>query len=144
MNVKVERLVLNLGCGEQTYGDVRVDIYRSKAVNILADAEQFLPFRNSAFDEVYSSHFFEHLRNASAGLSEMVRVLKPNGKLIIAHALSSAEIKAHHHNASPAVAKDVLPEKATMKQLLKQAGFTRIHIIDKPGCYLCLSNKSTP
>jgi len=83
LNVKLAELVLNLGCGEQTCGDVRVDIYRSKAVNILADAEQFLPFRNSAFDEVYSSHFFEHLRNASAGLSEMVRVLKPDGKLIL-------------------------------------------------------------
>jgi ubiquinone/menaquinone biosynthesis C-methylase UbiE len=83
LNVKSGKFVLNLGCGEQTYGDVRVDIYRSKAANILADAEQFLPFRDDTFDEVYSSHFFEHLRNPSHGLNEMIRVLKPGGKLIL-------------------------------------------------------------
>lgn len=77
-----EKLVLNLGCGEQTYGDVRVDIYRGKA-NLLADVEKSLPFKNDVFDEVYSRHFFEHLKNPSIGLSEMVRVLKSGGRLVL-------------------------------------------------------------
>jgi len=75
------KLILNLGCGEQTYGDVRVDLYCGKA-NLLADVEKSLPFKNDVFDEVYSRHFFEHLRNPSIGLGEMVRVLKPGGRLV--------------------------------------------------------------
>lgn len=74
--------VLNLGCGMQSYGEVRVDLYRGRA-NLLADVEKSLPFQNDVFDEVYSSHFFEHLRNPSSVLGEMVRVLKPAGKLIL-------------------------------------------------------------
>jgi len=77
-----EKLILNLGCGEQTYGDVRVDFYRGKA-NVLADAQQSLPFKNDIFDQVYSRCFFEHLKNPSIHLNEAVRVLKPGGKIII-------------------------------------------------------------
>jgi SAM-dependent methyltransferase len=80
--VKLARLILNLGCGEQTYGDVRVDIYRGKA-NLLADVEKSLPFKSDVFDEVYSRHLFEHLRNPSSVLSEMVRVLKPSGRVVL-------------------------------------------------------------
>lgn len=76
------KLVLNLGCGEQTYGDVRVDLYHGKA-NLLADIEKSLPFKSDIFDEVYSRYLFEHLRNPSFVLSEMVRVLKPRGRLVL-------------------------------------------------------------
>jgi len=78
LNVKLAKLILNLGCGEQTYGDVRVDIYRGKA-DLLADVEKSLPFKDNILDEVYSRHLFEHLRNPSSVLGEMVRVLKPGG-----------------------------------------------------------------
>jgi len=86
-NVKSEerltvKLVLNLGCGKQAYGDVRVDLYRGKA-NLLAHVEKSLPFKNDVFDEVYSRHLFEHLRNPSSVLAEMVRVLKPGKKLTL-------------------------------------------------------------
>jgi len=75
-------LVLNLGCGKQMYGDVRVDLYRGKA-NLIVDVEKSLPFKDNVFDEVYSRHFFEHLRNPSSVLGEMVRVLKPGGRLVL-------------------------------------------------------------
>jgi len=76
------KLILNLGCGEQTYGDVRIDLYRGGA-NLLADVEKSLPFKSDVFDEVYSRHVFEHLRNPSLVLSEMVRMLKPGGRLVL-------------------------------------------------------------
>ena len=131
------------------YAEKMVEVCRSKYAclpDVTVDVQKVekLDLPSESFDAITCFGLFPHIENKEEALRQMKRVLKPNGKLIIAHALSSAEIKAHHHNASPAVAKDVLPEKATMKQLLKQAGFTRIHIIDKPGCYLCLSNKSTP
>ena len=82
MNVKSGKFVLNLGCGEQTYGDVRVDLYRCKA-NLLADVEKPLPLKDEVFDEVYSRFLFEHLKNPSNVLGEMVRVLKHGGKLVL-------------------------------------------------------------
>jgi hypothetical protein len=36
----------------------------------------------------------------------------------------------------------MLPERAEMKQLLEQTGFTRISIKDEPGLYLCIAHKA--
>jgi demethylmenaquinone methyltransferase/2-methoxy-6-polyprenyl-1,4-benzoquinol methylase len=106
----------------------------------VADAES-LDFPDSSFDAVMCFGVFPHLDNKVATLNQFHRVLKSKGKLIIAHALSSAEIKSHHQKAPPAVAHDVLPTEKEMRKLLQQAGFTGIHIIDKQGSYLCTSTK---
>jgi SAM-dependent methyltransferase len=74
--------ILNLGSGNQLYGAVRVDKYRG-AANVIADVEAVLPFRDDAFEIVYSRFLFEHLRNPSLVLKEMVRVLKPKGTLVL-------------------------------------------------------------
>jgi 2-polyprenyl-3-methyl-5-hydroxy-6-metoxy-1,4-benzoquinol methylase len=85
---------------------------------------------------------FPHLENKQKALQNIHRMLKPAGILIISHALSSQELKAHHNNASTAVEHDMLPERAEMKQLLEQTGFTRISIKDEPGLYLCIAHKA--
>ena len=41
------------------------------------------PFDGNTFDAVISAHGLEHLDDAFAGLSEMVRVLKPGGPLVV-------------------------------------------------------------
>ena len=129
------------------YAEKMVEICKAKYaylsnINIAVQQVEKLPFSPESFDAITCFGLFPHLENKEEALSQMNRVLKPGGRLIIAHALSSAEIKAHHYNASSAVAHDVLPDEARMKQLLKQAGFTGIHITDKQGCYFCLSTKS--
>ncbi len=100
-----------------------------------------LNFQLQTFDAVICFGLFPHLENKEEALRQINRVLKINGKLIIAHALSSTEIKAHHHNASSVVANDVFPSLAVMKKLLTQAGFGKIQIIDKPGQYRNISIK---
>jgi ubiquinone/menaquinone biosynthesis C-methylase UbiE len=101
--------------------------------------EEDLP--SESFDAVTCFGLFPHLEKKEKALHNLCRSLKPGGILIIAHALSSKEVKAHHNNASPAVADDTLPEDAEMRRLLYRTGFTEIHIEDEPGCYLCLSKK---
>ena len=128
------------------YAEKMVEICKAKYahlpnINIMVQQAEKLPFSPESFDAITCFGLFPHLENKKEALSQMNRVLKPGGKLIIAHALSSTEIKSHHQNASSAVAQDVLPEETTMKQLLERAGFTGIKITDKPGCYICLSNK---
>ena len=76
------KLTLNVGCGADTWGDVRVDIGnysetcgyggRTKA-NIIASAEQ-LPFQNCVFREARAHHVLEHIPNPQRALDELVRV----------------------------------------------------------------------
>lgn len=49
---------------------------------VLGDAEK-LPFLNSSFDIVISRLAFHHFPDVNCCFNEMVRVLRPNGKLII-------------------------------------------------------------
>jgi ubiquinone/menaquinone biosynthesis C-methylase UbiE len=93
------------------------------------------------FNAVICFGLFPHLEDKTKALHNMYRMLKPGGKLIIAHALSSDELRAHHNSASLAVIHDVLPKRLEMRRLLKSANFVDICIKDEPGCYLCLSIK---
>ena len=94
------------------------------------------------FDVVVCFGVFPHLGSKEKALQNINRILKTGGKLVIAHALSSEELKAHHNNASSAVMHDVLPEEAEMKKILEQTGFTEVSIKDEPGLYLCTAHKA--
>ena len=74
--------ILNIGSREMEYGDVRIDVYRTKAVDIIASAES-LPFKNECFDTVFSRCVFEHLPNALDSLLEQKRVCKLGGQIEI-------------------------------------------------------------
>jgi demethylmenaquinone methyltransferase/2-methoxy-6-polyprenyl-1,4-benzoquinol methylase len=106
---------------------------------MVQDAEN-LQFPNGSFDAVTCFGLFPHLENKASALNQFNRVLKPGGKLVIAHALSSHEIEHHHRNV-PAVSHDFLPGMEEMCNMLRQTGFENTAITDKPGCYLCISNK---
>jgi ubiquinone/menaquinone biosynthesis C-methylase UbiE len=95
-----------------------------------------------SFDAVICFGVFPHLEDKEKALQNINHTLKPGGKVIIAHALSSEELKIHHNSASSTVMHDVLPEESEMKQLLEHTGFTEISIKDEPGLYLCISYKS--
>ncbi len=99
-------------------------------------------FPTESFDAVICFGLFPHLEHQQKALQNINHLLKPGGALIIAHALSSEELQAHHNNASSAVVHDVLPEEAEMKQLLEQTGFEGIGIKDEPGFYLCIAHKA--
>ena len=128
------------------YTEKMVKLCKSKYSHIqnvtieLQDVEE-LNLSSESFDVITCFGLFPHLENKEKALYHINRVLKTGGKFIIAHALSSAEIKAHHNIVSSAVAHDVLPEKPEMMRLLKNAGFVGIHIKDETKCYLCLSTK---
>lgn len=77
-------MILNLGCGDESYGDVRVDLYPSKTTTHVMNIEKGLPKKwSNKFDIVYSKGFFEHLKNPFFVLTEMKRVCKPGGKIIL-------------------------------------------------------------
>jgi ubiquinone/menaquinone biosynthesis C-methylase UbiE len=128
------------------YAEKMVQICRSKHEHLknvivkLQDVEEDnLP--SESFDAVTCFGLFPHLDKKDKALRNMNRALKPGGILVIAHALSSEEIKAHHANAASSVMNDTLPAEVEMKQLLERTGFAEIHIKDEQGCYFCISTR---
>ena len=103
------------------------------------EEKQFPP---QDFDAVICFGVFPHLQNKQKVLQNIHSMLKPEGKLVIAHALSSEELKHHHQKVSKQVAHDLIPKIADMKNLLEFADFTKISIKDAPGIYLCMCNKA--
>ena len=73
--------ILNIGCGEDTYGTDFVDMYPVRKEVVKADIEKGLPFDSNTFDEVYSRCLFEHLKNPFNMLMEMKRVAKEGGRV---------------------------------------------------------------
>jgi ubiquinone/menaquinone biosynthesis C-methylase UbiE len=73
-------LTLNVGCGKERIGDVRLDFVAGSAANIIGDA-QHLPFRDGVFIEVYERNVLEHMANPGQHLTEIRRVLREGGLL---------------------------------------------------------------
>jgi len=82
MKRKKEKLLkLDLGAGDnKKEGFIGVDIVKTKSVDIVCDLLKFpWPFKDNSVDEVYSSHFFEHIPGYLRGkwMNELYRVMKP-------------------------------------------------------------------
>jgi ubiquinone/menaquinone biosynthesis C-methylase UbiE len=108
---------------------------QTKVVFHAASVES-MPFVDEFFDYVICFGAFPHFEDKAVALREMKRVLKSQGSLLIAHALSSDEIKDHHRKAEP-VKYDCLPDEPEMRLLIHKAGLSIIRIIDQKGMYLC-------
>lgn len=81
---------LDIGCGHKPYYDlfkphaskyIGVDVDK-KLADVVASADK-LPFRNSSFDLVLCFQTLEHCKFPGKVIAEIVRVLKPNGFVIL-------------------------------------------------------------
>ena len=55
----------------------------SRATAIVQGVGEHLPFANNSFDFVFSNEVIEHVTNDKIYAAEMVRVTKPNGRILI-------------------------------------------------------------
>lgn len=86
----VLQAILNEDCKKKAYGidisENMLKVARGKlkesATLVLGDSE-YLPFENDFFDVVYCNDSFHHYPRPDRVLSELSRVLKPKGNLII-------------------------------------------------------------
>lgn len=76
---------LNIGCGNDIKkGHVNLDFVRQPGVDVVHDLEKFpWPFKTNTFDEVYSSHFLEHVSDLQKTLKEISRICKDKAHIII-------------------------------------------------------------
>lgn len=99
-----------------------------------------IPVQGGSMDTVICFAAFPHFSGKLTALREMRRVLRPGGRLRIAHLLSREEL-SRHHGGHPAVALDKLPDNGAMAALFLEAGFPSPDIIDIPGRYLASAQK---
>lgn len=89
-------LLLDMGCGKvpfyESYREcisenICIDwpssIHSNAHVDVFCDLSQTLPFAACTFDTILSSDVIEHLPNPELAFSEMSRLLKPNGILLL-------------------------------------------------------------
>ncbi len=80
---------LNLGCGDKILADyINVDVAQErsgKQPDVICDVRNLNKFSNDYADEILAVHVIEHFGRweVVSILKEWVRVLKPNGKLIL-------------------------------------------------------------
>ncbi len=69
---------LDVGCGEQSRGDVNVDIYIPSDIpkNFILASAEYLPFKKNIFDLVYSGYVIEHCLNPAQFIKDQVRCSK--------------------------------------------------------------------
>jgi ubiquinone/menaquinone biosynthesis C-methylase UbiE len=80
------RVALELGCGNRKHDpdSIGVDALDYECVDIVGDIFEVLgAMPDGTVDDVYSSHFLEHVSDVPGLLDELARILKPGGRLAI-------------------------------------------------------------
>lgn len=92
--------VLEAGCGVGMYAsqirrryspfveafDIEADRVKEAAVDTphaLVSAAEYLPYRSNLFDTIISNEVIEHVADDRMAVQEMIRLLKPGGRLVI-------------------------------------------------------------
>ncbi len=140
----VTGVVLDFGCGSKPYvalfksaeSYIGVDISSSghdhsrSLIDVFYDGMN-LPFPNSTFDTVVSFEVFEHVFNLEQVLSEISRVLKPDGHILITTPFCWGEHEQPHDFARYT--------SFGMKSILERSGFRVLSISKTNNSFLAMS-----
>jgi ubiquinone/menaquinone biosynthesis C-methylase UbiE len=94
-----------------------------------------LPFA-SCLDRVICHNSFPHFADPLAALSDIGRVLRPGGWLLIAHNAGRERINAIHAGADSIIQHDRLPTADEMRRMLVESGYGRVSVSDEPQQYV--------
>jgi len=101
--------------------------------NLVGDVEH-LPFRDSEFDVVTCRFSFHHFPGPRMSLSEMARVLRPGGRLVIEDMLSSEDATKSEYQNKMENMRDPSHIKhyraSEIEQMLQEAG---LMVVDRVG-----------
>jgi SAM-dependent methyltransferase len=78
-------LKLDLACGQRKQaGFVGVDNIQTESTDIIHDLNTYpYPFDDNSVDEIYCSHYVEHVDDLVKFMDELWRILKPEAKIMI-------------------------------------------------------------
>ncbi len=78
------KTIIDMGCGEmKTAGVIGLDSRPEVNPDIITDLEGKIPLPDNSVDCVYANHFLEHVEKLEEVMSEIYRILKPDGRLRI-------------------------------------------------------------
>jgi SAM-dependent methyltransferase len=108
---------------------------QSSGCLVLGDAER-LPIREGCFDVVLASGLVPHLLDPVAGLAELARVTRPDGRLAIFHPIGRAALAARHGGAP---SDDDITSPVRLGRVVEMAGWRLESIDDAEDRYLALA-----
>ena len=96
---------LNIGCGKKILdGYINIDKYPSNDSVIFGDLEAGLPLEDSCASTILLDNVIEHVLSVEQAMSEIYRLLKPNGEVTIItphfSSASSWQDPTHRHHLS--------------------------------------------
>ena len=130
--------IIALDIAERMLGRARAKGFNGN-IDYLCAGVTNIPLRNEIFDVIVCYSSFPHFQDKSRALTEMSRVIKEGGRLLICHTSSRAKINEIHRQI-PAVENDIIPDEGEMQSLLSLTGFVDIKIDDSES-YLASARK---
>lgn len=113
-------------------------------VTLQADAHS-LPLRDDNVDVVLCNGVYPHFHDKRRALSEIRRVLRPSGVLIINHFVCRDRVNSIHGSSENEVLRvDLLPPAIELVELLNSIGFTASHYTDTDDLYRIRATLPTP
>ena len=131
-----EACVVGLDISGEMLGRAKAKGYPVECVQ--GDAHS-LPIEDSTFDWVICNAVFPHFPDKLRALSEIRRVLKHGGRLVICHTASREAINEIHRSIGGVVANDTIPDEREMLRLLREARLDKAIVQDESDRYLVLA-----
>lgn len=91
-------------------------------VRIHLAAMEDIPFEHKSYDMVLCHQVFPHFDDKVQAVRLLVSALKPEGRFVVSHFTSSAEINVVHHGVHPAVIDDLIPAPEEMTEIFASVG----------------------
>jgi ubiquinone/menaquinone biosynthesis C-methylase UbiE len=99
-----------------------------------------IPIYEEIYDSVICYSSFPHFQDKNKALTEIRRVMRPDGRICICHTAGRDHIN-EIHSTLPGVENDLLPAPDKMRTLFSDAGFTVIKIEEDSESYLAVGEK---
>jgi len=91
---------------------------------------------DKSFDRVIANACYPHFEDKPLALSEIHRLLKPDGLFILSHPTGREHVNRIHRTAHSVVEGDILPAPEFLLPVIISAGFDTLKVIDEPEFFL--------
>lgn len=135
-----EGRVLAVDISAQMLHVARSKITDERATFHHADAKA-LPVAGCTADHAFCFGVWPHFDNQSAVATELLRVLRPGGKLHVWHLISRDRVNAIHAKAGAAVEHDLLMPAIDTAVMFTMQGFASTQVCDQDDIYLVTATK---
>lgn len=99
-------------------------------------------FDEGSYDRVVCYSCFPHFPDKQRAIDRLASLLKPDGKLMVAHSDSRDDIARIHSDAGDAVGHDVLPSEAEMREMFSKAGLDVYFARDDGDYFIVVGGRS--